>query len=181
MSAARSRPLKASRSRSNNAAPSTASQAAEVGPRPRESSYRGLTRAAAAEAYHADALVMARMGYAPTSEEWSTELQHVLLVGYRYAPDEAPAVLSALAEARAEPIVDPPSPETLASSLHFRMPSAVPLDAKIGVGALGGLSTGVALCFALGAVANEAPDALTLGAFGIVGLLLGFVLGMTRD
>ena len=49
--------------------------------------YRGDTREAAEAAYHADAHVMARMGFAPSSEDWSSVLQEVLTVRYVYAPE----------------------------------------------------------------------------------------------
>jgi hypothetical protein len=53
------------------------------------------------------------MGYAPTSEDWYTELEQVLRVRYVHAPAQGPAVLAALAAAEAElalPAQEPPPP-----------------------------------------------------------------------
>ena len=161
-----------------------AAGSSEAGPEPRTSSYQGLTRAAAAKAYHADAIVMARMGFAPTSETWSTELQHVLVVEYRHAPGDTAAVLTAVAEAESESIVEPPEPVADGRNAWFRewlLSHPIPLGARIGIGAVAGLSIAIALCLLLGAGAGEAPDTITLGGFGLLGLVLGLIAGATRD
>src|SRR5690349_23546806 len=79
----------------------------------RSSEYRGTSLDAARAAYHADARAMSRMGFAPTSEEWSTVLEHVLTVRYVYEPGRQPAVLAALDAIEAEPAASPaePAPE----------------------------------------------------------------------
>src|SRR3954468_19441748 len=170
MSAARSRPVGASKPRRKKVDAATTEHSADAGPRSRSPSYRGPTPAAAAEAYHADALVMARMGYAPTAEQWSSEMQQVLVVEYIHAPEKAPAVLEALVKAKGDPVLESPPADPRTSRVG-RLRFSMPLEAKIAAGALGGMATGIALCLVLGAIASEAPDAITLIAFGIIGLV----------
>jgi hypothetical protein len=76
----------------------------------RSAAYRGATREEAQEKYHEAARVAAAEGYAPTSEEWSTEMgEQVLTVTFAYLPDQAPAVLAALGTID-PPLPAPPSP-----------------------------------------------------------------------
>jgi hypothetical protein len=93
-----------------------------------ERSYRATTRAAAEAAYHADARGMVRMGYAPASEDWSTELEQVLTVRYIHAPEQAPAVLQALAEVEAERTMPTERPRRLPGRLLERAASRYSLE-----------------------------------------------------
>lgn len=83
---------------------------------PRTAVYRGATRLEVERDYHAGARAAVAEGYVPSSEDWSPALgELVLTVGYVYAPDQAPAVLDALAEAeqesrRAAPAARPTDP-----------------------------------------------------------------------
>ena len=76
--------------------------------------YRSSSREGAEQAYHAEARQMAAQGFVPTSEEWSAALgQQVLTVQYAHLPEQAPAVLAALASleiGHAAPA--PPQPPT---------------------------------------------------------------------
>jgi hypothetical protein len=63
--------------------------------------YRGATREAAEATYHAAARELVQQGYVPASEDWSTAIgQQVVTVRFVHAPDQAPAVLEALAGAK---------------------------------------------------------------------------------
>jgi hypothetical protein len=65
----------------------------------RSATYRGATREVAQRAYHAQAMVAARSGFVPVSEEWSNVLgQETLAVSYAYDPKQAPAILQAIAD-----------------------------------------------------------------------------------
>ncbi len=153
----------------------------------RSSAYRGATREAAEAAYHADARVMARMGYTPASEDWSTAREQVLTVRYVHAPEQASAVLEALAEA-----------ETVRSSATFQPPRPVPnrrlgraaglyemqtLEVKLAVGEIAGIAGGIALWWLLaGPILGDNPILLFLGLFGLgfAGMLIGAMLTLNH-
>ena len=133
-------------------------------------------------AYHADALVMARMGYVPESEAWSTELEQVLVVGYVHAPERTTAVLEALTQAaadlRAHPgraLQAPPSPPS------WRAGASEALEAKLVAFALGGAAAGAAICLVLAWVDGESPNALILGVFAVLGLVIGSIAGFDGE
>ncbi len=152
--------------------------------RQRVSAYRATTREAATAAYHVDARVMARMGYIPESEDWSTQVEQVLVVGYVEAPERAPAVLKALEEAAAEPAAEVPAvslPPTIAGQARRWVALELPLEVKLALGALGGVLAGLAVGLLLGVVSGENPNAIILGGFGLLGLLLGSMLGFSAD
>jgi len=146
-------------------------------------------------AYYADALVMARMGYAPKSERWKTAKEHqVLVVGYVLAPDETPAVLEALAQAEADPPVETPVPASLptpvaaspSAGLPARrarlMPSlSLPMEVRLAAGALAGVAIGVVACLLIAAAAGEPADVLSIAISGFIGLLIGAIAGLTGD
>jgi hypothetical protein len=147
----------------------------------RSSEYRGKTLEEARAAYHADARAMSRMGYAPTSEDWSTVLEHVLTVRYVFEPERQPAVLAALDEIEAEPRAEvpepPPAPRNrLARSIDRWL--ALPLELRLSAGGIGGLLVGLALCLAVGLVSGDSPDMVSVLGFGTIGLLLGASLGL---
>jgi hypothetical protein len=86
--------------------------------------YRAATREEAERAYHAEARRLAAEGYVPTSEEWSAALgQQVLTVQYANLPDQAPAVLAALAGLGASGPPPPSRPEPPAWSSSPATPS----------------------------------------------------------
>lgn len=67
--------------------------------------YRGATKEEAERQYHAAARLAADDGFVPASEDWSVALgQQVLTVGYVYAPEQVPAILSALAAPPTAPV-----------------------------------------------------------------------------
>lgn len=168
----------------------------------RSSTYRGESRAAAEAAYHADAAVMARMGYIPTSEDWANGPDHVLEVGYADAPDRAPAVLAALeatkSEAAAKAVVaakaeatakaehaakfrpTPASPGVIGQHPRWRQ-LEVPLALRLVLATIGGVIAGVATSLLLGFAFGETPDALILGGFGLLGLLFGVMFGLAGE
>ncbi len=146
----------------------------------RTSVYRGATREAAADAYHADAAVMARMGFVPEAEAWSTAEEQVLDVRYVSAPEDAPAVLEALEQ----PGEYPPDVATPASAavVPGARPGLVPRPVvKLLVRASLGIALGVVLCLVLGTFAGETPDAISLVGFGAIGLFLGSILSIAGD
>ncbi len=123
---------------------------------------------------------MARMGFVPQSEDWSTKLEQVLIVGYVHAPQRAPAVLEALAAVEADPVVEPPSSlpgET--TDLRHRVP--MPFEARLAVGGAAGAIVGVALCLLVATVSGESPEAIFLGVFAVIGLLVGLMIGVVRE
>ena len=176
MSSSATRPLRSQRVRAKKTVKITPT----AGVQPRSSAYRGLSREQATAAYHADALVMARMGFVPTSEEWTTDQQQVLVVDYVHAPDQTPAVLEALAQVVHDPIVERPALPPMEPSSR-RSPFLLPLEAKLGLGGLTGLAAGVVLCLLVAAVAGERPDAISLAIFGFLGTLIGAIVGMTGE
>jgi hypothetical protein len=150
------------------------------GPPRRSSTYRGTSREAAAAEYHADARVMARMGFVPESETWSTELRQVLEVRYVHRPERTPAVLEALDRPGMELDDEPVTPDARGRSARPTLPR-LPLEIRLLVGALAGIIAGIAICLVLALVSGEAADAISLVGFGIIGLLLGAVFAITRE
>jgi hypothetical protein len=143
--------------------------------------YRGTTRGSAVAAYHADARVMARMGFVPTSEVWSTEVQHVLVVGFVHAPEQTPAVLEALDQAEVDPVFEPRVSPPMQRGMRNPMPH-LPIEVKLILGALGGIVVGLGICLVLALVTGERPDVVSLGGFGVLGLLTGLMIaGMIGD
>jgi hypothetical protein len=159
----------------------------------RSSAYQGTTREAAENAYHADARVMAHMGYAPTLEEWSTVLgRQMLTVTYLYAPERAPAVLEALAEIAAEAVV-PADPSTAAATagprgledIRSRLKDAPepetaverPVNKLIVLG-LPLIAAGLAIGFLLGAIFDSGPILMLVIVLGlpIAGLWIGMLV-----
>jgi hypothetical protein len=174
----RAAPARAASTRAapTRAAPTKAGEVIE-----RSSVYRGVSLDEARAAYHADARAMSRMGYAPTSEEWSTVLEHVLTVRYVYEPERQPAVLAALDAIEAEPqgALNEPQPapaRRLTRSINLWL--ALPLELRLSAGGIVGLLLGLALCVALGLVSGESPDMISLLGFGIIGVLLGASVGL---
>jgi hypothetical protein len=152
--------------------------------RERSSVYRGATREAAEAAYHLDARIMALMGFAPTSEDWSVVREEVLTVAYLFDPERAPAVLKALKQAEAERAVAtlapaPVQPNGLkrAANVLRTLPPAV----KLTSGGLGGIAVAVAVCVLLGLISGDSPDTVSLVGFGIIGLFIGAFLGLPGD
>jgi hypothetical protein len=152
----------------------------------RSSVYRGQTREMAEAAYHADARAMARMGYAPTSEEWSSVLEEVLTVRYVYAPEQGSAVLEALAEAEKAVPRSSPAPSALrrvvrrAVSLFDRQTP----ELKLTVGAITGMAAGVALWSLLGSLLfadNPFLLFVSLIALGFAGGLVGAMVTLPRE
>lgn len=172
---------------SDGATPGTAwpqAAAPEAATHYRSSVYRGGTREAAAEAYHADARVMAHMGYAPESERWSTVLEQVVVVRYVHAPEQTGAVFEALEQAAADPILetlqlDSMNPGAL-ERIRLEYP-LLPLEAKISVGAVVGIGVGIVLCLVVAIVSGDSLDAVSLVGFGLLGLLLGSLTGIIAD
>ena len=82
----------------------------------RSGAYRGATREEAQQKYHDAARVAAAEGYAPTSEDWSSEAgEEVLTVTFAYLPDQAQAVLAALGGAEPQrPVPAPTGPASAA-------------------------------------------------------------------
>jgi len=154
-----------------------------------------VTRDEALQAYYADALVMARMGYAPKSERWKTvKGEQVLVVGYVVAPDETPAVLEALAQADAHapaatplpatlpgPVIDRPVAKAPTPRVPVVLSVSLPLEARLALGALGGLVVGVVACVMIAAAASESADVVSLAISGFIGLLVGALAGLTLD
>lgn len=175
-----SRPAKAASTGSTGSRVATMS-AAEA---QRLATYRGATREAATAAYHADARVMVRMGYAPRSEQWSTLTEHVITVGYVHAPELGPAVLDALAQPEEGPPAEspPPSvPERGAGERLRDLVAHVPLEVKIAVGSLTGTALAVAAGILVAALAGQPADTIGLVGFGLLGMLIGAFLGMAGD
>lgn len=162
--------------RKRSAAPTKAAEVVE-----RSSVYRGSSLDEARAAYHADARAMGRMGYAPTSEEWSTVLEHVLTVRYVYEPERRPAILAALDEIEAEPKGGPPEPPP-APPKPFERPinvwHALPLELRLSVGGIAGLLIGLALLLVVGLLSGDSPDIVSVLGFGTIGLLLGASVGL---
>jgi hypothetical protein len=154
------------------------------GAQQRSSSYRGESREAAAAAYLADARVMARMGYVPESESWSTALEQVLVVGYVHAPERAQFVFEAIDQAEAEGTIDPPAPVRTPVPMTrtaARMDSLPHAELKLFVLALIGAVVGTALGFIVATVSGEPAEPLVLGIFGLVGVVIGSIQGLADD
>ena len=147
----------------------------------RSSVYQATTRGATLSAYHADARVMARMGFAPVSEDWSTANLQVLTVRYVHAPEQAPAVLEALAKAEAEVASSPPesrppiqqSPLKRAASLYLKA-----RETKVTVGGGVRIASGIALGgFLAGSIFDDDPLFFGLAfAATVMGLIAGLLL-----
>lgn len=156
----------------------------------RSSVYRGDSREVAQAAYYADARAMVRMGYSPESEHWSTAVEQVLTVRYVYAPERAPAVLKALAEAEAEAKRAGPHGTSASSGSRRRIERAADLydkqtpEVKITVGAITGLAAGVGLWSLLG-VSILSGDLIllfvSLLGLGFGGLSMGAMVALRRD
>ena len=151
-----------------------------AGPQPRSSTYRGASRDAAAKAYVADAQVMARMGYVSDAEVWSTELEHVLSIRYVHAPDRVPAALEAVARAAATTLDAPPEVPSRVPDVRATLARA-PIEARLGIGVIGGLFVGLALGLILTVVSGQSADLISLGGFGLIGSLLGLIGGVSGD
>ena len=150
----------------------------------RSSVYRGISPEEARAAYHADARVMSRMGYAPDAEQWSTVLEHVLTVRYVFAPSRQPAVLAPLEEIESEPANAAPEPAHARPNLLRRtigLGERLPLELKLPVGGIAGLLVGLALCLLVGLVSGDQPDTIALLGFGVIGMVLGTALGLIPD
>jgi hypothetical protein len=134
-------------------------------------------------AYHADALAMIRMGYAPESEEWSTVLEHVLTVRYAFAPKQGPAVLAALEEIEGEAPGKPPEPASQPNVLRRAIGrgQGLPLELKLSVGGIAGTLVGLAICLLLAVISGDTPDTISLFGFGVIGMVLGSALGLVPD
>ena len=152
----------------------------------RSSVYRGATREVAEAAYHADARVMVRMGYAPASEDWSTVLEQVLMVHYVHAPERASAVLDALSEAEAERAVPGPLPAPVLRTGLERAAGRYEvqtLEVKLTVGAITGIAAGVALwTFLAGSIFGDNLILLFVSMFGLgfAGLLIGAMVTLSH-
>jgi hypothetical protein len=154
----------------------------------RSSVYRGETREMAEAAYHADARAMVRMGYAPTSEDWSSVLEEVLTVRYVHAPEQGSAVLEALAEAEAERAIPRPSPAPSVLQRVFHRAASFydgqTPELKLTVGAITGMAAGVALWSLLGSLFfgdNPILLFLSLFALGFAGGLVGAMVTLPRE
>ena len=156
----------------------------------RSSVYRGETREIAEAAYHADARAMARMGYAPTSEDWDVE--EVLIVRYVHAPELSAAVLDAVASAEAERPVAPRSARVarLQQSLGHGLRRALAhfdrltTELKVTVGAIAGLAAGIAVWLLLGLlVFGHDPIMLFVSLFtlGFAGGSAGALMTLRRE
>lgn len=115
---------------------------------------------------------MARMGYVPESEDWTTELEQVLVVGYVHAPDRAPAVLEALSRADANQVADPPPTAPIEPRAQRRW--QLPIEAKLVLRALIGIVAGIAIGLLVAVAFGRPPDAIILGVFGVLGGLIGW-------
>jgi hypothetical protein len=152
--------------------------------RERTSVYRGATREAAEAAYHHDARVMALMGFAPASEDWSVVREEVLTVAYLFDPERAPAVLQALKQAEAEPAVATLAPAPVQSNGLERAANVLrtlPPEVKLTGGGLSGIAVALAACVLLGLISGDTPDTVSLVGFGIIGLFIGAFLGLPGD
>ena len=146
----------------------------------RASVYRGLSVDEARAAYYADARAMSRMGFVPTTEDWSTVLEHVLTVRYVFEPDRQPAVIAALDQMEAEPdrATEPPPAPTKRFSRLVDLWHALPLELRISLGGIAGLLVGLARCLMVGLLSGDSPDTLSIVGFGAIGLVLGASLGL---
>ena len=122
---------------------------------------------------------MARMGYVPESEDWTTELDQVLVVEYVHAPDRATAVLEALAREEANPGADPPPPAPVNRRGHRSW--ELPPEVKLALGVLSGIVAGIAIGLLAAVISGEPPDAAIIGLFGVLGLVIGTIFGIRRD
>lgn len=150
----------------------------------RSSVYRGETRELAEAAYHADARAMARMGYAPTAEDWSSVVEVVLTVQYVHAPELQAAVLEAVAMAEAEraPARRParaPALRKLAGPIRgfgADLFDRLPTELKVTLGAIVGLAAGISAWSVVGvALFGHNPFVLFVSLFtlGFAGGLVG--------
>jgi len=148
----------------------------------RSAAYRGATRAEAERKYHEAARSAAAEGYAPTSEEWSSEAgEQVLTVTFAYLPDQAPAVLAALGPGDAP--LPPPPPTLPAPPLRgISRPSA--LDPERAPQPPATRQPPAAWATAVGAVEDRVPAlkgrvplAAGIGVAVVVAVLWFFVLG----
>ena len=124
------------------------------------------------------------MGYAPDSEHWSTVLEQVLVVRYVHAPEQTPAVLEALAQAEADPSIATLQSASVQGSVlerAGRLYGLLPPEAKLTVGALGGIAAGIALCLLAAFISGDSPDAISLVGFGLLGLLMGSIMGIIGE
>jgi hypothetical protein len=137
----------------------------------------------ATAAYHADAVAMARMGYAPESEEWSTVFEHVLTVRYVFAPTRGPAVLAALHEIEAEALGTPPEPAPKPNILRRAtgLAHGLPMELKLSVGGFAGTLVGLGLCLLVAVISGDTPDTISLFGFAVIGMVLGSVLGLVPE
>jgi F0F1-type ATP synthase assembly protein I len=152
--------------------------------RERATVYRGATREAAVAAYHADARVLVRMGFAPASEDWSMSVEQVLTVHYVHAPEKASAVLAAIAQAQIDPIDATIQSEEIQSNPLRRAAGvfeALSPEVKIALGGVGGIVAGIVLCFVVGWTSGDDPDAIGLFGFALIGMVLGAMVGLPRD
>ena len=148
----------------------------------RSSVYRGATHEAAEAAYHADASTMARMGYAPTAEDWKIVMEQVLTVRYVHAPERAPAVLTAIAQVEAESALANPHPAPERPSRLDRAAGwfeSVPPDVRLTITSSTGIAAGIGFGLLVGWVAGQI-DLVGLVGFGFIGLLLGALTGLPR-
>ena len=143
-------------------------------------------------AYYADARGMARMGYAPTSEDWSTVVEEVLTVRYVHAPELSSAVLDAVASAEAERTIPPRSPRFAALEKGLRQVLSRALllfdrlttELKVTLCAIAGMAVGIAVWLLLGiAVFGHNPIMLFVSMFtlGFAGGSVGALVTLRRE
>ena len=159
----------------------------------RSSEYRGATREDAESAYHADARTMARMGYAPASEDWSSVVEEVLTVRYVHAPELRSAVLEAVAMAEAEQQTLPrraKRPSAARNALRRVVGRGLTLfdrlttELKVTVGAIAGLAAGISLWSLIGPalyVENAFMLFISLFTLGFAGGLAGATVTLRRE
>ena len=161
-------------------------------PEERSSVYRGETREAAEAAYHADARAMARMGYAPRSENWSSVVEEVLTVRYVHAPELTAAVLDAVASAEAEReaprqskrVAPVPRVVRVALGRALTLFDRLSTELKVTVGAIVGMAAGIAVWLLLSvAIFGHNPVTLFLSLFtlGFAGGSAGAMLTLRRE
>jgi len=158
----------------------------------RSSEYHGATREDAEAAYHADARAMAKMGYAPASEDWSSVVEEVLTVRYVHAPELRSAVLEAVAMAEAEQTLPRRARRPSAARIALRriigrglkLFDRLTTELKVTVGAIAGLAAGISLWSLIGPglyVQNAFMLFISLFTLGFAGGLAGATITLRRE